>query len=59
MSGPLQVLNIPGGCDTTDYWLCYWTPEYYASEARNTDTGPGDVYVNVRVDLWLDSYICG
>ena len=47
------VWNIPGGCGTLDYSLFYDGSYYDASDARNTDTGPGDVWVNVRVDSSL------
>ncbi len=50
--------NIPGGCDTSDYKLCYDASLYDASSSRNTDTGPGDVWVNVRVDRVLDDIRC-
>ena len=40
--------NIPGGCSTLD-WPTYYDGHFYFSDARNTDEGCCDVYVNVRV----------
>lgn len=48
-SNNVLVYNIPGGCAQSDWTQPYSTSLYWASLARNTDTGPGDVYVNVRI----------
>ncbi|HEY7017997.1 MAG TPA: hypothetical protein VH297_05965 [Gaiellaceae bacterium] len=56
--GSLLVVNIPGGCSTLDTIQCYNSSFFDASVARNTDTGPGDVYVNVRVDHTLNEQYC-
>lgn len=42
----LQV-NIPGGCDNSDYTYYYWAQTYYASAGRNK--GSSDVWANIRV----------
>jgi len=46
------------GCHITDYFLCYNGHTYDIAFYRNTNTGPGDVFVNVRVDLTLNNEIC-
>src|SRR6266516_4873430 len=43
-------VNIPGGCATLDWPVYYDAHYYYFSDARNTNEGCCDVYVNVRVD---------
>jgi len=51
--GSLYVFNIPGGCSTLDYSFYYPGSTLDKSMARNTDTGPGDVWANVRIDATL------
>jgi hypothetical protein len=53
-----ESITIPGGCSTNDYKHCYNALWYDASITWNTDTGPGDVWVNVRVDEDLDGELC-
>jgi hypothetical protein len=51
-SNVVQV-NIPGGCTNLDWPVYYDAHYYYFSDAKNTDEGCCDVFVNVRVDATL------
>ena len=48
-TGNAIQVNIPGGCTNLDWPTYYNGHTYFASDARNTDEGCCDVYVNVRI----------
>lgn len=48
-TGNVVQINIPGGCSNLD-WSTYYDAHYWwLTDARNTNEGCCDVYVNVRI----------